>query len=322
MDLASPSLFTPWNSGKYSVAPNLRPVGADFGNGDADRRLILIDSAFERYRSNKDAAYAEDRHKYWMHLNDSPESIVAAFQAIAIHLATDYPQHYGFASDVLTNALTGEQIALDSDGLLDQKRSILPPAVDHVLEAVALQIQADVALIEQIPGGADTNTALHLCAPGHWAASDKIGQSFFHSHSSVPGFGAINAVAPRLVDAMINKGSMVRFVWGIESDDRLNHHPQPPAAWDPHEWNGRQFASERFWVRTERQTTLGLPSVGAALFFIHVQTLPDSFVLQSDEFRESLKSALLSMSPEARRYKGIEEGFDSLLSIIDSVRST
>jgi hypothetical protein len=180
-----------------------------------------------------------------------------------------------------------------------------------------MQIQADLALIVRGPAGTDFNAAIHLCAPSHWAAADKIGKSFFESHAPIPGFNAVNAAASRLVDTLITKGPLVRFVWGVESDDRLNHHPVAPLGEDQKEWDGRLFDRGRFWVRTERQTTLGLPEVDATLFYIHVQTVPDTLVLQSPELTDALRAGLLSMSPEARRYKGVEPGFEALLKLLD-----
>ncbi|MEZ0325556.1 MAG: heme-dependent oxidative N-demethylase subunit alpha family protein [Fimbriimonas sp.] len=339
MSLAPRSWFAPWSNGVYSVSPALRPLGTDYGNGDADGRLILIDQDFHRYRANKDAAYAEDRSKYWTQVEGFSESrtlgrgsstvlsppktstTLAACRAIATRLATDYPSFFVFESDVLTNGLTRERVAWNADGTLDKTRSILPPDVDHPLEALALQIQCDLALIVRKLDGRDYNAAIHLCAPSHWAAADKIGRSFFQVHAGIPGFEKVNAVARGLVDAMICRKSLVRFVWGVESDDRLNHHPAAPPKLDQAEWDGRNFESGKFWVRTERQTTLGMPDVDAALFFIHVQTVPGNVVLQMSELRESLRAGLLSMSPEARRYKGLEPGFDRLIGILDSVRS-
>ena len=108
----------------------------------------------------------------------------------------------------------------------------------------------------------------------------------------------------------------MRFVWGVESDDRLNHHPEPPPGSDPEQWHGRLFDKGRFWVRTERQCVWGLPEVNAALFTIRVGYVPDDEVLANYTLRTSLRAAVKSMSAEAREYKGLAKHWDRLLPLL------
>jgi dimethylamine monooxygenase subunit A len=298
------------------VAPGLRPLSTDYGNGAADRRILQIDEDFPRYRANKEACFAEYRAKYWLTHDLTREVAVAAARAIGWHLSNDFPDYYESNEGSLESLITGERVVWTEAGLLDRVSSRLPDGVDQLLEAMAFQIQADLAVVVREPDGGDRIAALHLCSPSHWAGGDKIGRSFFETHAPVPAFDAVNAVAAKLVKTIIEAGPFVRFVWGVESDDRLNHHPSAPPGWDQEEWWGRRFDRGRFWVRTERQTILGLPDVDAALFFIHVQTLPDSEVLADEEMRSALLSGLLSMSPEARAYKGVERHFDPLIGLL------
>jgi len=107
-------------------------------------------------------------------------------------------------------------------------------------------------------------------------------------------------------------------VWGVESDDRLNHHPEAPPGFDQEEWWGRQFQNGRFWVRTERQTIWPLSHVGAALFTIRVNLVSDSVVLADPTLRSSLVAGLNSMSPEARRYKGVDQRWSELMGLLES----
>jgi hypothetical protein len=118
------------------------------------------------------------------------------------------------------------------------------------------------------------------------------------------------------VDAMVNKGPFVRFVWGIESDARPNHHPDPPPGEDSKVWDGRDFSQGRFWVRAERQVIWGLPDVNAALFTIKVCHTPGEEVLADPSMRDSLISALESMSPESREYKGLTRGWEDLMRLL------
>jgi hypothetical protein len=259
----------------------------------------------------KEAAYADDPSKYFG-LADLPKTVLLAVaDAICQHLADDYPDEYSFASRQFKCALTGETVAWNSEGVLE---SCVGVACDHLLEALAFQIQPDLAIVVRGPEGTDRVAAVHVCGVSHWRPVEKLGQSFFQTHTVVPGMEKINAAAPRMVDAMIQQGPFVRFVWGVESDDRLNHHPDPPDGWTFDDWNGRRFDRSPFWGRVERQTLLGLPEVNAALFVIHAKTVEGTEILHSPTERMGLLGALNSMSPEARRYKGVDQHFEALIA--------
>jgi len=294
----------------------MKKLGTDFGNSEADSRLILIDSDFSRYRDNKMACFQEDRGKYFLTHQLPPRVARAAIGAIAGRLASDYPDLFELSLRCLSSRITGESIAWTDEGLLDPSRTAIEAPIVDPLEGLSLQIQADLAIVIRRSDGSDYVAALDVCAPSDWAPSEKIGKSFFDTHQPVPGFERVNAAAPHLVESIIRQGPFVRFVWGVETDDRLNHHPSPPPGVDPVEWKGRQFDKGRFWVRTERQTLLGLPEVDAALFFIHVQTTPDTMVLASPDLRDALRRGLMSMSPEARYYKGVAENFIGLVGLL------
>ena len=173
------------------------------------------------------------------------------------------------------------------------------------LDEIALAIQPDVALVRRRPDGSDYVAYLHLCAPSHWGAEEKIGKSFFDVHTPVPHFEKVNAVAPKLVDAMIHRPPMERFVWTLESDAYLNHHPEPAPGHDPKLWYGRDFENGPTHIRTERQTIFGMPVLEAAFFLIHVYIEPLE-ALTAEE-REALDKAVATMSPESRRYKGLPD---------------
>ncbi len=70
-----------------------------------------------------------------------------------------------------------------------------------------------------------------------------------------------------MLKMIIDKEPFTRFAWGISTDDRLNHHPEPPVGYDPEEWRGRKF-SDQFFVRVERQNLIGLKEVDAFIFTI------------------------------------------------------
>ena len=215
---------------------------------------------------------------------------------LAERLVQDQPSLFGWRGNALDCAVTEALVHFNHD---------------YTLENLVWQIQADFALVKRFPDGTDRIVTILVTAPSHWRPRDKLGLSFFESHTVVPGFERVNATASKMVDAMISKGPFIRFVWGIDSDDRLNHHPDPPPGEDPVTWKGRNFESGDLFVRYERQTLLGVPEVDAAIFLIHAKTLPIA-QLNKDQ-KATLRSAVESMSEAALSYKGFLQGRDHLL---------
>ena len=116
---------------------------------------------------------------------------------------------------------------------------------------------------------------------------------------------------------MIHKGPFVRFIWSFVTDKRLNHHPTPPPGADPVIWRGRtfnEFQYTPFYFRIERQVTYGFPEVEASLFTIGVTFLSGHEVRNNPHQRDQLISALESMTPESRVYKGVAGCFDQLIA--------
>jgi hypothetical protein len=172
----------------------------------------------------------------------------------------------------------------------------------------------DIAVVAcgQRGGGDDRIVALHLCAPSHWRAEDKIGRSFADAHAPVPGMerSRQTGAARALMDAAVHRGPWVRFAWGITGDDRLNHHPDPPPGVDPGAWRGRAFdpnADPPFFVRAERQVLWGLPDVNAFVFAIRVYHRSGAVIRANPHQRALLTAALQSMNTDARRYKNLTD---------------
>lgn len=309
MNLAPVARYTPWTKGVYEVAPALRPFGTDFGNGPADQRLFQLDTELETYRSNKRTCLRERRGKYVRAWKLTREVERAAIELVTTRLAADYP-------DTFEVGWEGDARTLESDG----RKWVLPPAGPETdspaLDLLARLVPEDIAVVSTAENR-DWISYLHLCSPSHWAAEEKIGRSFFDTHVPVPGFERVNAAAAGLVDGMIHRGPFVRFVWTLESDPRLNHHPEPPPGVDAVAWDGRDFEDGRFWVRVERQVTWGLPDVHAAMFFIRVSFVPGEEVLASEELRTTLASSIRSMSEASLAYKGILKSRDRLLGLLE-----
>lgn len=269
--------YTPWTKGRYEVAPGLRPLGTDFGNGEEDHAVFQFGPDSERLIQNKVACIAERPSKYTARheLKAEVEEAATSFIKSQLNLTDNLP-----------------------------------------LEDIAMLVPEDLAIVTT-DGIADWLAFGHLCAPSHWALEEKIGRSFATVHQPVPGFERTAAVAPKMLDAMVNKGPWVRFVWSLESDDRPNHHPDAPPEWDQAEWWGRQFKEKRrFWVRVERQCLIPFPQVQSALFTIRLSWWTMEEINNEPTLKQPLLRALTGMTTIERGYKGIHQQFECILNLL------
>jgi hypothetical protein len=307
-----PDYFPPAD-GRYEVKPGLVRFGKRLGGGEADERVFQLDTMFSKYRSAKVAARRERLGKYFRASEFSPKVGGAICRFMVTRLTTEHPVLFQFAGDVLTCALTGERLALDSNFELrsgEHAYGIQPPYA-CAFDALASQVQEDLAVITASPDKSHRLSAIHLCFPNAWAAEDKAGRTFVAIHAPVAGMEQMNRRADSLVDTMLNATEgLVRFAWGVTWDDELNHHPQPPAfarraaRFDPE--NPRAF------LRVERQTIWGLPDVSAALFTIRTYLYKCADVRRNRARRDALVAALRTMSPQSATYKGISSSRDDV----------
>ena len=182
-------------------------------------------------------------------------------------------------------------------------------------DAICSQFQEDVAVV-QLDAGKDWLAAIHLCSPNHWDPRTKVGKPFDAIHTPVPEIGRTVKNYMVMLKMIVDKEPFARFAWGIATDDRLNHHPEPPAGYDANEWRGRRVIDEsnRFFVRVEKQHLIGLKDVNAFIFtirtyFYRVEEL-------SPEERVALAKAVNSMTPASLEYKGMTQLKDQLMSLL------
>lgn len=320
--LQNPIRYFPLEKGIYEVAPGLRPWGADLGNGESDRLVFQLDSGFAAAIANKAACRRERLSKYcvtdpaW-----TPELEAGVTRFVRERLAHEHPGYFSLSREpagrqTLACGLTGDRLRFDPDGRYQGQEFV------SGWDALASQVQEDLAVVVRGRGAVqDRLVALHLCSPSHWAAEEKIGNDFRAVHAPIPGVEKMNRAAPQIVQAMIEKGPYVRFVWGFATDERLNHHPEAPDGMDPDLWRGRSFSLERpenpFSLRVERQVIWGLPELDAFLFVIRVSFLPGHQIRARADWRQKLRDALVSMSPESRIYKGLDGSFDAVVAWLD-----
>ena len=315
--------YFPLEKGQYQVSPGLHAFGTDFGNSNADKVIFQFDDTFDHYHQTKLAARNESLEKYYCQdvLDAKRMSIINQF--IIQQLCHESPDLFSYHSQNdqhhLHCSLTDEILLFDSHFNLARNTADVTGYTDG-LDALAMQIQEDLALIERTQDGLDRIIALHLCFPNHWAAQDKIGKSFLASHAPVPGMEKVNQRAEQLLNSLLNKGPYVRFAWGLATDTYLNHHPLAPEGMDTKLWQGRRFdpANPELFLRVERQVIHGFPSIDTFLFTIRTYFYDVAILKQSPQRRQALQSALQSMSGATLRYKGLAESQPLILDWLNS----
>ena len=325
-ELASrrPTRYLPFLNGRYEVKPGLHRFGTDFGNGDADQQVFQFDHDFLRFRQAKLAARSEDLSKYVLIRNN----VRPVAQAVAHFLFERLSQHNDAYFRARTN---GQYHYLDCD-LVDERlvfdhrwelvvaltHSAVTPPYSSAFDALACQIQEDLA-VTSVSGTRHWLSALHVCLPSHWSPESKIGRTFAEIHAPVAGMEPINRRQSQYVQQMVEADQgLVRFVWGLQADDRLNCHPDTPRH-NPGAVLDREYfdsPNAKVFVRVERQTIWGLPAAGATVFTIRPY-LCDSDELQTSE-KQALISAVRSMSPGALSYKGLDKCHERLIDHMSS----
>ncbi len=299
----APARYTPFLSGKYSVSPGLKSVSTDFGNGSADQRIFQIDRDYFRFMQNKQACRRENIDKYYQREGESAGTLQVINQFIANQLAIEYPNYFAYQHSYgvsqLNNYLREKTICWNTDQKLLEASEYL-----SVFDALADQIPEDLA-VWQLSDQGDYLSTVHLCAPSHWAPTEKVGKPFSMVHEPVAGMDKLRKNYQPMLSSLLQPKTWVRFAWGLSTDDRLNHHPEPPLDQNKKNWRGRSFdpIDPTLFVRVERQTLTGFPEVNAVLFTIRTYFMDVKGLITSE--RQALADVLDSMSEATLRYKGL-----------------
>ena len=322
-ELPNPVRYTPFRSGRYSVAPNLRPLDTDFGNGPADRQLFQFDREFVAYRENKLACRRERLDKYVPPLLLTAAESAAVTHLLLEHLTLEHPARFdltkaGPGAHRLCCRLTGESLLFDESLTLGVVEGGSPvPAYRDSWDALGCQVQEDLAVVRRREDGSDQLVALHICAPSVWRPGEKLGHDFRAVHAPVPGMESSILAAPSLIQAAVERGPFVRFVWGLSGSDRLNQHPDPPPGIPATEWRSPTFRPGQdppVYVRIERQVLWGIPEANLLLFAIRLYRIPAADVRREPELRAALAEALVSMPEASRIYKGVAATHETILN--------
>ncbi|HVM88179.1 MAG TPA: DUF3445 domain-containing protein [Puia sp.] len=292
--------YLPFLNGKYSTAPGLTAM--DKAVHQEDKLIFQIDAYYQHYIHNKRACRKENIHKYYCEEEFLPETILNINYFIVNRLLQEYPSVFSLQEDghhyTLINHHSNEQLCWNKDWVHVEGENYI-----SLFDALCCQVQEDLAVC-QLSDDKDWMSAIHLCAPNHWSAADKVGKSFDAVHAPVPGMEKTLDNYYRMLQAVVQKGPFTRFAWGISTDDRLNHHPVPPPGANAEEWYGRKPGdTEKIFIRTERQNLIGFPDANAFLFTIRTYFYDISSLSYAD--KNALFDAVAGMSPASLAYKGL-----------------
>ncbi|MEH2067534.1 MAG: DUF3445 domain-containing protein [Nostoc sp.] len=308
-------------SGRYEVKPGMMPFGCCLGNTQVDGQVFQIDDNFTHYRQAKLLARGERLSKYYQTCNYS-KAVASAIAGLIINrLTQEHPQYFECQKSIdntlkFYSQLTKETLYLDAQLQLQQvEGSRVVPVYASTLDGLAAQVQEDLAIICRYDDGSNWLSAVHLCYPNHWSVEEKIGHDFAKIHAPVAGMEKINLRGNAIANTMITHKPMVRFAWGLSTDTRLNHHPEPPPGVSVSQWQGRNFDLQdpRLYLRIERQVIWGIPEYEAALFTIRTYFRDCAEVKKDSILNSKLCTAIESMTLEALAYKGLVESKVSIL---------
>jgi hypothetical protein len=305
--------YFPLQDGIYDVSPALKDFGIDLGNASADQQVFQLDEDFTAYRQAKLAARQERLSKYYRTQMLSTEVLTRTLRFIIERLTLEHPDLFQLNSQsekdiALFCKLTDETLIFDQKlRFIKVKRGGSAPTPDYhdALDALACQIQEDIAVISKSPFGRDWLAAVHLCHANNWAAEEKIGQSFQSIHEPVAGMHNNKRDSEAIVNTIVMKGPFLRYAWGLTPEQELNQHPRPCLSSAGSKNKKRTFDSQHpsLYLRVERQILWPFPEQQAALFTIRTYLTDCHQIRDNKEQNEQLVSALNSMTKEQLKYK-------------------
>jgi hypothetical protein len=268
-------LYFPIRPEPLRMSPGLYRLGTDFGNGEADQRFFPRDETTAHYLAEKARVLAAFPERNQSSVQDDAD--LRALEA---------------AHDWFRRALAQE----------GETAAAAAP-----LEGLGAELVEDFVILRRDPAG-DRVCHVHVCFPSGWRPEQLLGQSFAQIHAPIPAIDGVLQKSRSLVDAMVERGPYVRFVWTITADDELDHHPTQGkrAPWSS--------GTERGFLRVERQTTVPLPAASASVFLI--RTYLYGFDDLAGPARATLAQALALMPAEISRYKRLEAALPRALELL------
>ena len=278
--LPAPAHYFPVRVEPFRMRSGLVRFGTDFGNGATDRQFFPRDDQRGRYLTEKANILARHPLRHQSNIQDASDEL--ALSAVAEFMRSTLRLEWGQDA---------------------------PQAFD--LRLLGTELQEDFVVLRRLPSGKDRVVTVHVCFPSGWRPEQLVGRSFSEIHGAIPQIEEVLRSAEHFVNAMVQRGPYVRFVWTVCADDALDHHPEQGgrASWSQR--TGRAF------LRVERQVSVPFPGHSASLFLI--RTYLTAFSSLSKSERVALASALELMPPVIRAYKHLEEAVPRAIELLLSL---
>ena len=176
--------------------------------------------------------------------------------------------------------------------------------------ALSKDLPEDFVILHDEPDVGFVVRYLSVCFASNWSPADKLGLGFAAVHAPVADNRALLAARAGIETIAFRQAPMRRHVWLLSPSPDLWQAPHERAPrWAQTLTNAAQDEQSllsQVHFRVERQTTLPLPAIKRAVFFIHVMVCPLIEVLRLDACRAGvLANALDSMSPAFVAYRGM-----------------
>lgn len=176
--------------------------------------------------------------------------------------------------------------------------------------ALSKHLPEDFVILHDEPEVGFVVRYLSVCFASNWSPADKLGLGFAAVHAPVADNRALLAARAGIETIAFRQTPMRRHVWLFSPSPDLWQAPNERAPrWAQTLTNaaqGEHSLLSQVYFRVERQTTLPLPAIKRAVFFIHVMVCPLIEVLRLDACRAcALADALDSMSPAFVAYRGM-----------------
>jgi len=224
------------------------------------------------------------------------------------------------------NALQGEPDAHVLQAIAQAHAAQTGVHLGATAEALAGGMQEDFVILHDEPGGMRARF-LAVCFPSNWNPAEKLGLDFTAIHAPVADNALLQAGAAGIVDMAFRKASMLRHVWLITPGAELSQHPEGRRSrWEDALLQAEASPSgrliDRVFFRVERQTTLPLPALQRAVFFIRVMVCGLVDVLSVEPSRAAeLREALHSMSDTVVHYRGMQGVRERLLQELQELQA-
>lgn len=196
-------------------------------------------------------------------------------------------------------------------------KTILSKPINTALD-LALLLQEDFVILNDTEQGMVTEF-LSVFFPSNWNPAEKWGLDFATIHAPVADNTKLLAGAKGIMDLAFRKKSMMRHVWLLTPSADLPQHPSIRRnRWEDLLQSAKASGTsllEQVFYRVERQTTLPLPEIQKAVFFIRVMVSPLLEMLAQDKNRVlELANALTSMTDAVVEYRGMSLVRDQLIT--------